>query len=382
MYAPSSADRNQNVVKLCLFLLRILVIGTIPSFQKRLTNWYQRHRRDLPWRVRVGSSRSATPEPYYVLLSEAMLQQTQVATVIPYFHRFVARFPTIQALAGADVQTVLRLWQGLGYYSRARNLHACARRIVDEHSGRVPDDVATLLTLPGVGRYTAGAIASLAYNVRAPILDGNVIRVLCRIDQIESDPRDKTVQAGLWRRAEEILPKRNPSAMNSALMELGATVCTPRNPQCLICPVRSNCHAAAAGLQAQIPPPKKAKATPLHQRVVVCVEHEGRYLIEQRPATGRWGGLWQFKTIEANGGGLPAAADLTRLIGVAVHPPARLGQVRHALTHRRYEFEAYRACLRGHPIEGQVWVTPDGLDAYPLSKPQLSIAALLVSGPR
>jgi len=155
------------------------VIGDGQTFRRNLLNWYDRHRRDLPWRVAPGSPRAATPDPYHVLLSETMLQQTQVATVVPYFHRFVGRFPTVVDLAGADLQEVLRLWQGLGYYRRARNLHACAKAIVDEYGGIVPRDVETLLSLPGVGRYTAGAIASLAYNTRAPILDGNVMRVLC-----------------------------------------------------------------------------------------------------------------------------------------------------------------------------------------------------------
>jgi A/G-specific adenine glycosylase len=353
------------------------VDGKVISFQQKLLGWYDRHRRDLPWRVKSGS----TPDPYHVLLSETMLQQTQVATVVPYFMRFVGRYPTLADLAGADLQEVLRLWQGLGYYSRARNLHACAQQVVSENGGRVPANVEALLRLPGVGRYTAGAIASIAYDVRAPILDGNVTRVICRLDQIESDPRDRQTQLTLWRRAEEILPNRRAGDFNSALMELGATVCVPRNPQCLVCPVRASCQAQAAGLQDRIPLPKRSKPTPLHRRYVLCLRHGRQFLIEQRPAKGRWAGLWQFKTLKCPGRPF-SASELARRLGYAVSKPRELGRIQHSLTHRRYEFDAYTAELSAPPADGQVWVTLEELDAYPLSKPQLSIAALLAAGPR
>jgi A/G-specific adenine glycosylase len=347
--------------------------GKLPTFQRALLRWYDRHRRDLPWRA-------TPPNPYHVLLSETMLQQTQVATVVPYFLRFIQRYPTLADLAAAEQQDVLRLWQGLGYYSRARNLHACAARVVAEHAGQVPRDVEQLLDLPGVGRYTAGAIASIAYEARAPILDGNVTRVLCRLDRIESDPRDRQTQLSLWRRAEEILPARRVGDFNSALMELGATVCVPRNPQCLVCPVRAHCQAFTAGLQDRIPLPKRSKPTPLHRRYVLCLRHGRQFLIEQRPATGRWAGLWQFKTLESTGRPF-TAAQLAQRLGFAVSKPQQLGRIRHSLTHRRYEFDAYTADLAAPPAAGQVWVTLDQLDAYPLSKPQLSIASLLAAGP-
>ncbi|MDB5319751.1 MAG: mutY [Phycisphaerales bacterium] len=354
--------------------------GKLTTFQRALLRWYDRHRRDLPWRVAPGSPRSATPDPYHVLLSETMLQQTQVATVVPYFLRFIERYPTLADLAAAELQDVLRLWQGLGYYSRARNLHACARQVMADHTGQVPEHVEKLLSLPGVGRYTAGAIASIAFNARTPILDGNVTRVLCRIDRIESDPRDRPTQLRLWQRAEEILPTRRAGDFNSALMELGATVCVPRNPQCLVCPVRTHCQAFAAGLQDRIPLPKKTKPTPLHRRYVLCLRHGRQFLIEQRPAKGRWAGLWQFKTLESPVRPF-SASQLAQRLGFAISKPQQLGRIRHALTHRRYEFDAYTANLAAPPAAGQVWVTLAELDAYPLSKPQLSIAALLASGP-
>jgi A/G-specific adenine glycosylase len=300
-----------------------------------------------------------------------MLQQTQVATVIPYYQRFLARFPTIQALAVAGEQDVLRLWQGLGYYSRARNLQAAARKVVSHHGGALPASRDELLKLPGVGRYTAGAIASIAFDLRAPILDGNVTRVLCRLDNISANPREKQTLALLWRRAEEIVPAKRPGDFNSALMELGATVCTPRNPQCLVCPVRLHCEAQAAGTQEKVPAPRKAKPTPLHRRTTYCIRRGEKWLIEQRPSRGRWAGMWQFVTID------PASpSNLPEVQGAAL-----LGTVTHALTHRKYEFEVFVAdagAARGAADNfNRRWLTLDELAEYPLSRPQLKIVEML-----
>jgi A/G-specific adenine glycosylase len=360
------------------------VIGELNAFRRRLLAWYDRSRRVLPWRVDKGG----LPDPYHVLLSETMLQQTQVATVVPYFRRFIGRFPTLGDLAGTDEQEVLRFWQGLGYYSRARNLHRCAREIVQSLGGEVPRDVEKLLSLPGVGRYTAGAIASLAYDVRAPILDGNVTRVLCRLDAITTDPRDRDVQQRLWARAEEILPRTRAGDFNSALMELGATVCTPRNPSCLLCPVRGNCAAFAQGIAEKVPVPKKIRTTPLLERVVLCLRQGDRYLIEQRPAKGRWASMWQFKTFDAGTANGAVSVDQVReWVGLRTSPPLELCIVTHALTHRRYRFDTYIAeVLDRAPSPGDalgvkcgIWVRLDGLSDYPLPKPHLEIAKALSS---
>jgi A/G-specific adenine glycosylase len=343
----------------------------LADFQTRLLSWYAQHRRDLPWRVKTGR-----PDPYHVLVSESMLQQTQVSTVIPYFKNFLEHFPTLQALATADLQQILRCWQGLGYYTRARNLQACARKIQSDHAGQIPADLAQLLALPGIGRYTAGAIASLAYDIRAPILDGNVTRVLCRLDKIQSDPRDRNTNAALWSRAQEILPKESPGDVNSALMELGATICTPKSPQCLLCPVRQHCQAAAANVQDQIPLPKRSKPTPLHKRYVLCLrDNQGRYLIEQRPEKGRWPSLWQFPTLEMNGRPY-SAPELKSKLGLTISSPTPLGKVRHALTHRRYEFQAYTATLR-RAASPRVWVALADFQKYPMSKPQRVVVGML-----
>lgn len=340
------------------------------DFSRRLLKWYDRFRRDLPWRC--GVEQPGPLDPYHVLVSETMLQQTQVATVIPYYHRFLNRFPTIANLAAADEQDVLRLWQGLGYYLRARNLQAAARKVVSDYGGALPADRDELLKLPGIGRYTAGAIASIAFDLRAPILDGNVTRVLCRLDNIAADPRGKQTDALLWRRAEELLPAKRPGDFNSALMELGATLCTPRNPQCLVCPVRPHCQAQAAGTQEKVPAPRKARPTPLVRRRTYCIHRGDHWLIEQRPSRGRWAGMWQFVTVNCE-----SEAELP----VAVETPASMGIVTHALTHRRYEFEVYIARAKTAEIAAdnppRRWVTLAQLSDYPRPRPHLKMSQML-----
>jgi A/G-specific adenine glycosylase len=351
------------------------MIGNPTDFARRLRKWYLQHRRDLPWRLPLGNTAGLTPNPYHVLVSEAMLQQTQVVTVIPYFHRFIQKFPTIQALATADTQQVLRAWQGLGYYSRARNLQSAAARIVSDFDSQIPGTVEELLQLPGIGRYTAGAIASIAFEKRAPILDGNVARVLCRIDAVETDPREVATRARLWDRAEEILPRKNVGDFNSALMELGALVCTPRSPQCLICPVRAFCQAQAAGLQDRIPPPKKAKKTPLFQRWTFCIRSGDQYLIEQRPAKGRWAGMWQFVTIEPEQS--PPSLDLMESqFSLRTDDPKEIGIVEHALTHRRYRFTVF-VCETTRGGSTGVWASLKELEERPMPKPHLKIRGML-----
>ena len=331
----------------------------LPAFRAALLAWYESAARDLPWR---GAGRT----PWRVLVSEAMLQQTQVKTVLPYFARFVERFPTVESLAAADEEDVLRLWQGLGYYSRARNLQKAARAIVEQHGGEVPRTVEQLLNLPGVGRYTAGAVASIAFDVPAPILDGNVIRVLCRLDKIEADPRATATQRRLWDRAAEVVDPTRPGDFNSAMMELGATICTPRSPQCLICPVAEFCEARAAGVQDRIPPPTKAVETPLVERDVYRIaDADGRLLVERRPATGRWAGLWQFVTRPPLD---PPPVETT--------PPRPAGEVRHGLSHRRYVFRVFDCETDAAAPPPLRFVTPGELADLPMGRPQRRIVSL------
>jgi A/G-specific adenine glycosylase len=351
------------------------------NFARRMLAWYDRSRRDLPWRS-PPQSPQLRPDPYQVLVSEFMLQQTQVATVIPYFHRFLAQFPTVQALAKADEQEVLLFWQGLGYYSRARNLLNCAKEIVFEFGGQVPTDLIDLQGLPGIGRYTAGAIASIAYDIPAPILDGNVARVLCRIHLIQSDPKDRATIANLWLKAEEMLPQRRAGDFNSALMELGAMICTPKSPKCLACPVRQDCRAAAAGLQETIPATRQRKPLPVERRWTLCIGHDNHWLIEQRPARGRWAGMWQFITIPSNGSA--TAAALSRDLKFKIMNLKSLGNIQHTLTHRQYSFDVFSASVRIRPepiAKNRRWVSADQLCEFPLPKPHLKIAEMLKQQP-
>jgi A/G-specific adenine glycosylase len=347
------------------------------SFAAKLLRWYGQVRRDLPWRPAIGSD--TPPDPYAVLVSEIMLQQTQVATVTPYFLRFMKRFPTVADLASAPSQEVLRLWQGLGYYSRARHLQEAAIVIVNRFAGRVPDDPEELLQLPGVGRYTAGAVASIAFGRRAAVVDGNVARVICRLQYIKESPKSPKVHNHLWNIVAQMLPVTCVGEFNSALMELGATVCTPRSPNCSLCPVRDFCQAAAAGVQESIPCATPARKIPLVRRWTICIRHKNRWLIEQRPATGRWAGMWQFVTI-ASEGRAPTFANVQRITGLRIGNLKYLGEVRHALTHRKYIFRAFVAEARlTEKSKNRKWVRLDELDQYPMSKPQLRIAEMLQS---
>ncbi len=354
------------------------MLGTLPDFQRALLGWYRQHRRDLPWRTPTGAPASARPNPYFVLVSETMLQQTQVATVKPFFSRFIQRFPDLATLAAADPQELLRLWQGLGYYSHARNLQATAKIVVNQYHKRLPSSVPKLLALPGIGPYTAGAIASLAFGQRAAILDGNVSRVLCRIDAIAQDPRCSTVRNSLWQRAYQILPRRNVGEFNSALMDLGATVCTPRSPACDLCPVQSHCTARTAGIQADLPRSAARKHRPIERRCTICIRCARRYLIEQRPPRGRWASMWQFLTIPAE---KPSRATLARSLGLPLSSLRHIGSIQHELTHRRYFFEVYR-CSANSPrdLAPRRWVSLDQLSDYPMPAPHVRIRQLLSNG--
>jgi A/G-specific adenine glycosylase len=304
-----------------------------------LVDWYRRGHRDLPWR-RVR-------DPYAIWVSEIMLQQTRVDTVKPYFARWMARFPTVNELARAPLDDVLSLWAGLGYYARARNLHAAAHEISAEYGGRFPDEPDQVRALPGIGRYTAGAILSIAFGQKAPILDGNVARVLSRVYLVD-DPGKRDEK--LWSLAEQLLPAEAPGDFNQALMELGATVCTPRAPSCLACPLRKYCAAQQKGLQESIPPVKKKSPTRAVEQVTVLVGRGNKLLLLRRPPSGLWGGLWEPPTGELAAGEDPADAaarvvhSSTALRLADMEPMTRF---EHILTHRRMRFHPFRARASG-----------------------------------
>ena len=284
-----------------------------------------------------------------------MLQQTTVKAVIPYYERFLAAFPTLEALAEAPPSRVLAAWSGLGYYRRARHLHAAARRVARHHDGEVPRDREALLALPGIGRYTAGAILSIAHGLPEAIVDGNVARVLCRLLGERRDPARREVSDRLWGAAASLVAStRSPGDLNEALMELGATVCTPVSPGCPACPVKRGCRARALGLQEAIPRPRRRRAGVRLRRRVALVERDGRYLVRRRGKTGLMDGLWEFPEFGSNG-------------GAPLESVERLGSVRHLVTFRTFEVAVHKARLEGPVPPGWRWVTPEGLRRLPTS---------------
>lgn len=308
-------------------------------------DWYRRNARDLPWR--------RSHDPYRIWLSEIMLQQTRVDTVRPYYRRFLRAFPTVRRLAGADEHQVLKLWEGLGYYSRARNLLKTARLIVSHHRGRFPESVEELRNLPGVGRYTAGAIASIAYGVSAPILDGNVKRVLARLYCIPENLDTAEIQKRLWIMAEELTPDRHAGDFNQAMMELGAMVCIPKEPRCEVCPVRRFCAAHRNGCQNKLPMPRARKELPHYQIVAALIGRGGKYLIGRRRPEGLLGGLWELPGGKMEAGETPEQAvrrEIREELDVSVRPGRHLATVQHAYSHFRITMQVYECRLRqGQP---------------------------------
>lgn len=351
-------------------------------FRRRLLAWYARHARDLPWR-RVR-------DPYLVWVSEVMLQQTQVETVRPYFERFCGAFPSVGALARAHEDQVLRLWEGLGYYRRARALHAAARQVVELHGGRLPEDVPTLMTLSGVGRYTAGAIASIAYNHRAPIVEANTQRLYARLVALRGAVSGGAQQKRLWQVAEELLPGEDASTFNQALMDLGALVCTPRGPRCAECPVASLCHARRQGLVGAIPASTKRPATTETREAAVVVRRGERVLVRRCGPGERWAGLWDFPRFPLEGepdppAGSTLADGVHRLTGARCTPGGRIATLRHGVTRYRITLECYEAThaggrLRAGGDAASEWATLDRLAELPLSVTGRKIVTLLRAG--
>ena len=331
------------------------------AFSARLIRWYRLHgRHDLPWQN--------TTDPYRVWLSEIMLQQTQVATVIPYYARFLARLPTLAALAAAPVEDVMSLWSGLGYYARARNLHACARTLMAVHGGAFPRDPAAIATLPGIGRSTANALAVFCFNACEPILDGNVKRVLCRCFGIDGFPGAPAVEKQLWRLAAELLPAAEVGAYIQAQMDLGATVCTRSKPSCDACPLASQCLAWRDGRTGELPQAKSRRVPPERATTVLVLTDGQRTLLEARPPAGIWGGLWSLPE-------LPAAAELNQYVarlGYRAKGVWELAPLVHAFTHFRLTIRPVlvtvepAACVAE---SGQHWLTALEMKSAPLPAP-------------
>ncbi len=328
-------------------------IAVPPDFGMRVVAWQRMHgRHDLPWQN--------TRDPYRIWLSEIMLQQTQVAAVIEYFQRFVATLPTVAALAAAPADAVMALWAGLGYYSRARNLHRCAKAVMEDHAGVFPTDPAVLVTLPGIGRSTAAAIAAFSAGVRSPILDGNVKRVFARVFGIHGYPGERAIETRMWALAEQALPPAGPHqadnmvAYTQGLMDLGATVCARGKPACLVdagaCPLSSDCVARRDNLTAVLPTPKPRAAIPERSTVMLIVRHGRDVLVNLRPGSGIWGGLWSLPemTVDAVPFDAEAAEDAARVVASEFGEPVRAqlaGELTHVFTHFRLLIRAIRVDL-------------------------------------
>jgi A/G-specific adenine glycosylase len=344
---------------------------------RRLLAWFAENQRRLPWR--------RDRDPYRIWVSEVMLQQTQVATVVPYFERFVQAFPTLSALAAADEQEVLRLWEGLGYYRRARDLHRAARQLVAAHGGVFPNDPARLRGVPGMGRYTINAVLSQAFDRRLPILEANSQRVLCRLFGRTEDPQRAPLKGWLWNAAEEVLPRKRAGQFNQALMELGALVCTPSAPRCGECPLRTKCQARQLGLQESIPyraPPPQTVAV---QEAAVVLRQGPRVLLVQRPDSSRWARMWEFPHGELVKGETheQAAVRLLReLTGFAGRLGPELTTIRHGVTRFAITLVCFEATYLGGYFRSAFyqkarWLEPAELSAYPVSSPQRRLARLL-----
>lgn len=333
-------------------------------FSQKLLAWYGKNKRALPWRK--------TRNPYRIWLSEILLQQTRVEAVIPYYEKFLARFPDVYALANAPLDAVLKTWEGAGYYARARNLHRTAQIVANERDGKFPRTVEGLLELPGIGRYTASAIASIAFNVNTPVVDGNVARVLCRVYAIREDPKAGATQNKLWETATALLPKGHARDFNQALMELGATICLPKNPRCLLCPVQKDCAARQLGIQNELPVKRAKKELP-HKIIAAGVIYKrGKILIQQRLSEGLLGGLWEFPGGKVEAGESLAecvAREVREELGIEIRVGKEILAVDHAYSHFSITLHAFRCEFvagRVKPASAQnwKWVAPRELEHY------------------
>ncbi len=342
-------------------------------FAERLLAWYDSHgRRDLPWQQDIDA--------YRVWISEIMLQQTQVQTVIPYYERFMARFPSVRALAAADLDHVLHHWSGLGYYARGRNLHKAARRIVDDHGAELPDTVEALTALPGIGRSTAGAVAAIARGVRAPILDGNVKRVLTRFHAVPGYPGETAVAKKLWSLADQHTPAGRVADYTQAIMDLGATLCTRSRPDCTACPVSARCQALAADQIADYPGKKPRKEKPVRAaRMFIAHDGAGTCLLERRPSQGIWGGLW---TPPERSSGTSADGFLREFGLQAAGKSRKAPAFRHTFTHFHLDIEPVYIQIEGpsdqlRDTADVRWHHPGSNDVLGLSAPAVKLIASL-----
>jgi len=356
--------------------------ANIRSFRSALLNWFRKIQRPLPWREGY--------QPYQVWISEIMLQQTQVDTMLPYFQRWMERFPDVGSVARAPEAAILKAWEGLGYYTRARNLKSAAMEMVARHKGDVPADYAALLALPGIGPYTAGAIASIAFQLPHAVVDGNISRVLSRLFVLEKSPLTSEGRAEVWRLSGQLLDRENPRDFNQAMMELGALVCRSRQPECPACPLKEHCQAHEEGLAEAYPRNRPRQKRPLVRGVMMMALDHNRFLLRHRPSKGLWGGLWEFPWVELKEKeGRTGALNRLRSVsggikssGARAGSPRRLGLLSHGLTHFQLELDCFLLEIhqdQWSPPEGQEhrWVDKKALAGLPLARINHQALALL-----
>lgn len=351
----------------------ILTGFDIQGFESDLLQWYAQNKRDLPWR--------RERDPYKIWVSEIMLQQTKVDTVIPYFNRFMEKYPTVESLAAAEEQEVLKAWEGLGYYSRARNLQTAVREVVAEYGGKVPSTPAELGSLKGVGPYTKGAILSIAYNQPVPAVDGNVMRVFSRLLLIEDDIAQQRTKKIFEECVQEVISETDPSSFNQAIMDLGATICTPKSPSCLFCPVQQYCRAFEEGVEEELPVKKKAKKQKRIPYAALLIKNEkGEYLIEKRGEEGLLANLWQFPMVPIAEIDLGAAENwFFGEYGLEIKVKGKVGSLKHVFSHLIWEIDVHEAEADMQQSEDKrvMFAVPSEIRNYPFPVSHQKIMAYL-----
>ena len=351
---------------------------TIKIVRSKLLKWYREEKRDLPWRK--------TTDPYLIWTSEVMLQQTQVKTVIPYYTRWIKSFPTVESLAKASETLVLKHWEGLGYYSRVRNFHRSAKIVVNKHKGKIPETFDEISLLPGIGPYTASAVLSIAFNKPEPVLDGNIQRVLSRWFCLKENGYRSESKKKLWLKASEVLARHNPGDFNQAMMELGATICLPKNPTCLVCPVKKYCHAFCQNRQTEFPPPKTRTVSKKIEVSAAVIWRNGKVFVQQRPKNGLMGGLWEFPGGKLEKGESPEQClerEIREELGVKTTIEVKLMTIRHAYTQFRVTLHVFQCSISG-PLkptqcEAWSWAKPSSLEKLPFPSANAKIVHHIIT---
>jgi A/G-specific adenine glycosylase len=343
------------------------------KIQAKLLQWFKKNKRDLPWRK--------TKDPYAIWVSEIMLQQTQVATVIPYYQKFLKSFPTLRHLAKANLSKVLKTWEGLGYYSRARNLYRASRIVLNHFHGKIPDTLEDLLSLPGIGRSTAGAVLSFAFHKEAPILDGNAKRVLSRLFAVSGSPAEIKTEQLLWKISESLIPTGYSNPFNQAIMDLGSMLCTPKEPQCSRCPLHRFCKGSASGEPEKFPIKKIKKKIPHIEAFASVIQKDGKVLLNQRPPTGLLGGLWEFPNWKIAGkqrSRLRLRNTIKKEMGMNVKVDELIGVLHQTFSHFKLILHVYDCVAMGKNKKGR-WIAVGNLHLLPMSRIHRRIADTISS---